>query len=38
MTAARQSLARVHALAWNGFRQAIRDKILYVLGGFGTRH
>ena len=28
------SFARIRALAWNGMRQAVRDKVLYVLGGF----
>lgn len=28
------SAARVRTLAWNGMRQAVRDKVLYVLVGF----
>ena len=36
MRALAGSLARLLALALNGHRQAVRDKVLYVLAGFGA--
>ena len=33
-SAALASAARIRTLAWNGMRQAVRDKVLYVLAGF----